>query len=173
MRWPTSTSTPMARPSSKHHQILGFIRTPPALPDGHQPARTDKGQGGEFLVLPPGYAGDIPEGCFMVASPTLGELRCEVSSRRQHRAGGDTHPADQGISLAKADSAAAMGFTAESGRAIATVFRTISATLRPAFDAGPGGTRRALRSLERFQSEAIGIEKANHSAGRRRPRVVG
>ncbi len=31
----------------------------------------DKGQGGKFLILPPGYEGDIPEGYFVVKSPTF------------------------------------------------------------------------------------------------------
>ncbi len=31
----------------------------------------DKGKGGKFLVLPPGYTGDIPEGYFVVKSPTF------------------------------------------------------------------------------------------------------
>lgn len=30
----------------------------------------DKGKGGKYLVLPPGYAGDIPEGYFVVEAPT-------------------------------------------------------------------------------------------------------
>ncbi len=31
----------------------------------------DKGEGGKFLILPPGYNGDIPSGYFVVKSPTL------------------------------------------------------------------------------------------------------
>lgn len=34
------------------------------------PAGPDKGKGGRFLVLPPGYEGDIPEGYFIVRSKT-------------------------------------------------------------------------------------------------------
>lgn len=30
----------------------------------------DKGKGGKFLVLPPGYEGDVPEGCFVYRSQT-------------------------------------------------------------------------------------------------------
>ena len=31
----------------------------------------DKGAGGKFLILPPGYKGDVPEGYFVVKSPTF------------------------------------------------------------------------------------------------------
>ena len=35
-------------------------------------AGPDKGKGGKFLVLPPGYKGDVPEGYFVVPSKTNG-----------------------------------------------------------------------------------------------------
>jgi len=35
-------------------------------------AGPDKGKGGKFLVLPPGYKGDVPEGYFIVPSKTSG-----------------------------------------------------------------------------------------------------
>ena len=34
------------------------------------PKGPDKGKGGKFLLLPPDYKGDIPEGYFVVKSPT-------------------------------------------------------------------------------------------------------
>jgi hypothetical protein len=34
------------------------------------PAGPDKGQGGNYLIVPPGYDGDIPEGYFVVSSKT-------------------------------------------------------------------------------------------------------
>src|SRR5262245_42961410 len=34
------------------------------------PLGPDKGQGGKYLFLPPGYKGDVPEGYFVVKSPT-------------------------------------------------------------------------------------------------------
>jgi len=34
----------------------------------------DKGQGGKFLMLPPGYKGEIPEGYIVVRSPTFNNL---------------------------------------------------------------------------------------------------
>jgi len=35
------------------------------------PAGPDRGQGGSYLILPPGYEGDIPDGYFVVRSPTF------------------------------------------------------------------------------------------------------
>ena len=34
----------------------------------------DKGKGGKYLVLPPGYEGDLPDGYFVVKSPTYGVM---------------------------------------------------------------------------------------------------
>jgi len=34
----------------------------------------DKGKGGKYLVLPPGHEGDVPEGYFVVQSPTYGVM---------------------------------------------------------------------------------------------------
>jgi hypothetical protein len=37
-------------------------------------AGRDKGQGGKYLLLPPGYKGDVPEGYFVAQSPTYGNF---------------------------------------------------------------------------------------------------
>jgi hypothetical protein len=37
-------------------------------------AGRDKGQGGKYLLLPPGYNGDVPEGYFVAQSPTYGNF---------------------------------------------------------------------------------------------------
>jgi hypothetical protein len=37
-------------------------------------AGPDKGQGGKYLLLPPGYAGDVPDGHFVARSRTFGNL---------------------------------------------------------------------------------------------------
>jgi hypothetical protein len=37
-------------------------------------AGRDKGQGGKYLLLPPGYTGDVPEGYFVAQSPTFGNF---------------------------------------------------------------------------------------------------
>jgi hypothetical protein len=36
----------------------------------------DKGKGGKYLVLPPGYEGKVPQGYFVVKSPTYGVMVC-------------------------------------------------------------------------------------------------
>ena len=36
------------------------------------PVGQDKGKGGKYLILPPGYEGEIPDGYFIVKSPTYG-----------------------------------------------------------------------------------------------------
>jgi hypothetical protein len=52
-------------------KMLGFLQ------DGVQrylmdigPLGSDKGAGGKFLILPPGYEGEVPEGYFVARSPT-------------------------------------------------------------------------------------------------------
>lgn len=37
-------------------------------------AGPDKGKGGKFLLLPPGYKGEAPEGCFVFRTPTFGNV---------------------------------------------------------------------------------------------------
>jgi hypothetical protein len=37
-------------------------------------AGPDKGKGGKYLLLPPGYKGEVPEGYFVLRSPTYGNL---------------------------------------------------------------------------------------------------
>ncbi|MEI7981968.1 MAG: DUF1254 domain-containing protein, partial [Bacteroidota bacterium] len=37
-------------------------------------AGRDRGKGGKYLLLPPGYAGDVPEGYFVTHSPTYGNF---------------------------------------------------------------------------------------------------
>ncbi len=56
-------------------KMLGFLQ------DGTQrylmdigPLGADKGKGGKFLVLPPGYEGQVPDGYFVVKSPTYSVL---------------------------------------------------------------------------------------------------
>jgi hypothetical protein len=50
----------------------------------------DKGQGGKYLLLPPGYDGEVPDGYFLVRPPTYGNLLFFRGFRDEH---GDPHPA--------------------------------------------------------------------------------
>ena len=52
-------------------------------------AGPDKGQGGKYLLLPPGYTGDVPEGYFVVRSRTYGNWLFF----RGFLVGGDPEPA--------------------------------------------------------------------------------
>ena len=51
-------------------------------------AGPDKGKGGKYLVLPPGYEGEVPDGYFVVKSRTYGVwnfMRGYVRDERQGR----------------------------------------------------------------------------------------
>jgi hypothetical protein len=142
--------------------MLGFLQ------DGLQryladigPLGADKGKGGRFLVLPPGFEGSVPEGYFVVRSPTY-----SVSfAVRGFQVDGNT---DQAVSLMKQikiyplDQAAApppMEFMNGSGHDIDTVFPDdlrFFELLAMLVDEEPLDS---FAPLERFQMQAIGIEK--------------
>ena len=82
-------------------QMLGFIQ------DGLQrylsdigPLGPDKGEGGKFLVLPPGLRRGCPRRIFRGAvADLLGDVRrARLPGRRQHRSGRRVDEADQGLS---------------------------------------------------------------------------
>jgi hypothetical protein len=56
-------------------------------------AGPDKGQGGKFLILPPGYKGDVPDGYFVYHSPTYGLWMAS----RGFKVKGDPKPAADSI----------------------------------------------------------------------------
>ena len=142
--------------------MLGFLQ------DGLQryladigPLGPDKGTGGKFLILPPGFSGTVPEGYFVSRSPTYSV----TFAVRGFQVEGKT---DQAVGLMKQikiyplDKAAAppsMQFMNGSGHDIDTLFPDnfrffeLLAMLveeEPLESFGP---------LERFQMQAIGIEK--------------
>ncbi len=143
-------------------KMLGFLQ------DGLQryisdvgPLGPDKGKGGKFLVLPPGYQGDIPDGYFVAKSPTysvtLGLRGFQVDGKTD-----DAVALMKQIKvypLANASSPPEMEFLNGSGKDINTVFPDtfhffeLLAQLvdeEPADNFGP---------LERSMMQAIGIEK--------------
>lgn len=74
----------------------------------------DKGQGGRYLFLPPGYDGDVPDGYFVVRPRTYGNWLAFRGFRDEH---GDPHPAVEVIKarariypLAQADDPPPMRF---------------------------------------------------------------
>jgi hypothetical protein len=142
--------------------MLGFLQ------DGLQryladigPLGSDKGKGGQFLVLPPGFSGSVPEGYFVVRSPTYSV----AFAVRGFQAEGKT---DQAVGLmkqikvyplAKASSPPLMEFMNGSRRDIDTLFPDsfrFFELLAMLVDEEPLDS---FGPLERFQMQAIGIEK--------------
>jgi len=88
-------------------------------------AGPDHGQGGRYLLLPPGYAGDVPDGYFVVRSPSYGNLLFA----RGFIVDGDPRPAVENARrgfraypLARAANPPAMDFVDISGAAFNMVF---------------------------------------------------
>lgn len=143
-------------------KMLGFLQ------DGVQryvadigPLGPDKGQGGKFLVLPPGYQGEEPKGYFVARSPTY-SLTFAVRGFQEN---GSTAPAVALMKqiriypLAKAGAAPTMQFLNGSHQKIDSLFPdndrffdllALLVEEEPTESFGP---------LERFQMQAIGIEK--------------
>ncbi len=125
------------------------------------PLGPDKGKGGKYLFLPPGYTGDVPEGYFVVKSPTY-----SVSYfLRGFKVDGKT---DQAVALmkqikvyplAKAADAPKMEFLNGSGQPIDTIHSdniTFFEMLSQLVNEEPADV---FTPLERFYMQAVGIEK--------------
>ena len=87
-------------------------------------AGPDRGQGGKYLYLPPGWDGEVPEGYFVFRSPTFGN----VMFWRGFLVGGDPGPAVQAAKdlikiypLGKTADAADMRFFNSSGKSFNTI----------------------------------------------------
>jgi hypothetical protein len=88
-------------------------------------AGKDKGKGGKYLLLPPGYNGVVPDGYFVLQSPTFGNLIL----LRGFLANGDPGPAVENFKrnlrvyqLANAANPSAMKFVNVSGKYFNTLF---------------------------------------------------
>jgi hypothetical protein len=123
-------------------------------------AGPDKGAGGKYLFLPPGYTGEVPEGYFIVKSPTY-----TVSyGLRGFKKDGKT---DEAVALmkqlkiyplAKKDIPPTMEFLNGSGKEIDTIHSdnfTFYESLAALVNAEPADI---FSPIERFQMQAIGIE---------------
>jgi hypothetical protein len=84
----------------------------------------DKGKGGKYLLLPPGHKGEVPEGYFVVRSPTFGNF----FFFRGFLVNGDSKPALDAIKkqkriylLAQAANPPDMKFVDASGKAFNTI----------------------------------------------------
>ena len=87
-------------------------------------AGPDRGQGGKFLFLPPGYEGDVPDGYFVFRSPTYGN----ILMWRGFLVNGDPRPAAESIRkhtrvypLSEADNPPQAKFINVSGKAFNTI----------------------------------------------------
>ena len=121
----------------------------------------DKGKGGKFLVLPPGYLGHVPNGYVVSRSPTYSV----TLGLRGFQSGGKT---DQAVALIKqikiyaldkASSPPAMEFLNGSRQDIDTVFPDnfhFFQLLAMLVDEEPLDS---FSPLERFEMQVIGIEK--------------
>ncbi len=142
--------------------MLGFLQ------DGLQryladigPLGPDKGKGGKFLILPPIYEGDIPEGYFVVRSPTYSV----TFAVRGFQVDGKT---DQAVGLmkgtriyplAKAAAPPKMEFMNGSGKEIDTLFPDnfrFFELLAMLVDEEPA---ESFDPTQRAMMQAIGIEK--------------
>ena len=125
------------------------------------PLGADKGKGGKFLILPPGFSGSVPDGYFVARSPTYSV----TFAVRGFQVDGKT---DQAVGLmkqikvyplAKASSPPPMEFMNGSRRNIDTLFPDnfrFFELLAMLVDEEPLDS---FGPLERFQMQAIGIEK--------------
>ena len=86
----------------------------------------DKGKGGKYLVLPPGYTGEVPDGYFVVKSPTYGVMIC----LRGYMEDGSTAPTVKRLKqtkiypLSQKDNPRKTTFVNVSGKPIDTLFPT-------------------------------------------------
>jgi hypothetical protein len=142
--------------------MLGFVQ------DGLQryladigPLGPDKGKGGKFLILPPGFNDNVPDGYFVSRSPTFSA----AFAVRGFQSEGKT---DQAVALMKrikvyllatASSPPPMQFMNGSDRSIDTLFPDnlrFFELLALLVEEEP---RDLFEPLERWQMQAIGIEK--------------
>ena len=142
------------------------------LPVRHWTVRPRKGAGGKFLVFRPGL-GERAGRRFCRPLPNLfsGLSRERISIRGEDRSGGQSYQADKNLSVASTSSSALMEFLNGSPQDMNTVFPD-NLHFSSYWRTRGRGTDRGLWPLERFQMQAIGIEKgspSNPTIRRRRP----
>ncbi len=125
------------------------------------PLGPDKGKGGKYLFLPPGYAGEVPEGHFVVRSPTYcvnffvrgfqenGKPDRAVALMKQMR----IYP------LAKAAAPPRMEFLNGSGQPIDTIHSDTILFFEALAQVVNEEPAEVFTPLERFHMQSIGIEK--------------
>jgi hypothetical protein len=125
------------------------------------PLGPDKGKGGKFLILPPGYTGNVPDGYFVGRSPTYSVM----FAVRGFQVDGKT---DQAVALmkqikiyplAKASSLPAMQFMNGSNQDINTLFPDTIRYFELLSMLVNEEPLELFDPTERWQMQAIGIEK--------------
>ena len=121
----------------------------------------DKGKGGKYLFLPPGYTGEAPKGYFVVKSPTY----IVGFGMRGFKVDGKT---DQAVALmkqtkvyplAKASSPPKMEFLNGSGKPINTIHPDTAAFFEMLAHVVNDEPAEVFTPFERFYLQAIGVEK--------------
>src|SRR5262245_55784654 len=121
----------------------------------------DKGQGGKYLVLPPDYKGEEPEGYFVCRSPTYSA----IYFLRGFQEDGKTAPAAARMKqtkiypLSKADAPPPMQFLNGSHQKMDTLFPDNDKFFDLLAMLVEEEPHDVFGPLERFQMQAIGIEK--------------
>ena len=125
------------------------------------PLGADKGKGGKYLFLPPDHAGDVPQGYFVVKSPTY-NVNFFVRGFKEN---GKTEPAVALMKqlkiypLAKAAAPPKMEFLNGSGQPIDTIHSDTILFFESLADLVNEEPAEIFTPLERFHMQCIGIEK--------------
>jgi len=124
-------------------------------------AGPDKGNGGKFLVLPPGYEGEVPDGYFVVRSNTNGVwlFMRGYLDKGVKAASENIRNSLKVYPLAKKDNPPAMAFTNGSGLELNTVLPNDSTFFEKLHDLIQGEPAEYLGAEIKGQLAAIGIEK--------------
>jgi hypothetical protein len=121
----------------------------------------DKGQGGKYLFLPPDHTGAVPEGYFVTKSPTFtisfGVRGFKVDGKTDHAVG--LMKQMKVYPLAQGSNPPAMEFLDGSGKAIDTIHPDTFEFFEMLAELVNDEPAEVFTPLERFQMQAIGIEK--------------
>jgi len=123
-------------------------------------AGPDKGAGGKFLFVPPGYQGDLPkDGYFQFKSPTYGIWMLMRAVDPDPKAASERSRQIRVYPLAQAASPPAMEFVDASGKYVDTIHGDDISFFEELNELVQQEPADAIDSLRRFYLASIGIEK--------------
>lgn len=124
-------------------------------------AGPDKGEGGKYLVLPPGYKGSVPEGYFVVRTETNGHwlFMRGLLDKGLKVASDNIRNNLKVYPLARASAQPAMSFTNVSGKEVNTVLPNDYSFWEKLHELIQGEPSSYLGAERRGRLAAIGIEK--------------